>query len=212
MGAFGGCPRPLQATPNGWPASCRRHFEATLILQAVSWYLRYPLERRLRHFRKPVVVRSGSMKPRSSLFYWVLVVIVPFPRVLAFLGAEVELRGEGVLANLVSGETASTPRSHVRVGGAPRRAAPLYISGAVRQPTSRHGHRSLGPTGPAPPGGSGPIRLSASAGAPPACILPPCRCKRLSVRPASAPSPAARRRPGGVARARSGAFAPGRPS
>jgi hypothetical protein len=109
----------------------------------------------------------------SSLFYWVLVVIVPFPRVLAFLGAEVELRAaRGALANLVSGGTASTPRSHVRVGGAPRRAAPLYISGAVRQPTSRHGHRSLGPTGPAPPGGSGPIRLSASAGAPPAFIPP----------------------------------------
>ena len=109
----------------------------------------------------------------SSPFYSVLVAIVPLPRVLAFLGAEVELRAaRGALANLVSGGTASTPRSHVRVGGAPRRAAPLYISGAVRQPTSRHGHRSLGPTGPAPPGGSGPIRLSASAGAPPACIPP----------------------------------------
>ena len=79
-------------------------------------------------------------------------------------------RGEGALANLVSGGTASTPRSHVRVGGAPRRAAPLYISGAVRQPTSHHGHRSLGPTGPAPPRGSGPIRRSACAGAPPASI------------------------------------------
>src|SRR3954451_19506988 len=109
----------------------------------------------------------------SSQFYSVLVGIVPFPRVLAFLGAEVELRAaRGALANLVSGGTASTPRSHVRVGGAPRRAAPLYISGAVRQPTSRHGHRSLGPTGPAPPGGSAPTRLSASAGAPPACIPP----------------------------------------
>ena len=32
----------------------------------------------------------------SSLFYWVLVVIVPFPRVLAFLGAEVELRAARV--------------------------------------------------------------------------------------------------------------------
>src|SRR3954468_13944689 len=80
--------------------------------------------------------------------------------------------GEGALANLVSGGTASTPRSHVRVGGAPRRAAPLYISGAVRQPTSRHGHRSLGPTGPAPPGGSGPIRRSVFAGVPPARIPP----------------------------------------
>src|SRR3712207_7623612 len=104
----------------------------------------------------------------SSLFYWVLVVIVPFPRVLAVLGAEVELRAaRGALANLESGGTASTPRSHVRVGGAPRRAALLYISGAVRQPTFYPGHRSLGPTGPVPPSDSGPIRLSASAGAPP---------------------------------------------
>ncbi len=187
-----------------------RHFEASLILQAVSWYLRYPLsyrdieelfrerglevdhstlnrwvlayapliERQLRAFRKPHCgsIRVDETRMRtaaSSLFYWVLVVIVPFPRVLAFLGAEVELRAvRGALANLVSGGTASTPRSPVRVGGAPRRAAPLYISGAVRQPTSRHGHRSLGPTGPAPPGGSGPIRLSASAGAPPAFIPP----------------------------------------
>src|SRR3954447_17584408 len=59
---------------------------------------------------------------------------------LAVLGAEVELRAARVaLANLGSGGTASPPRSPVRVGGAPRRAAPLYISGAVRQPTSRHG-------------------------------------------------------------------------
>jgi hypothetical protein len=118
-------------------------------------------------------------------------------------------RGEGALANLVSGGTASTPRSLIRVGGAPRRAAPLYLIGAVRQPTSHHGHRSLGPTGPVPPGGSGPIRRSASAGAPPARILPLCRFRHRSVRPASAPSPAGRRRPGGIARARSGAFAPG---
>src|SRR3712207_7900945 len=95
----------------------------------------------------------------SSLFYWVLVVIVPFPRVLAVLGAEVELRAaRGALANLVSGGTASAPRSLIRVGGAPRRAAPLYVIGAVRQPTSHHGRRSLGPTGPVPPCGSGPIR------------------------------------------------------
>src|SRR3954468_11022878 len=81
-------------------------------------------------------------------------------------------RGEGALANLVSGGTVSTPRSLIRVGGAPRRAAPLYISGAVRQPTFRPGRRSLGPTGPVPPGGSGPIRLSVFAGAPPARIPP----------------------------------------
>src|SRR3954467_5309932 len=81
-------------------------------------------------------------------------------------------RRGGALANLVSGGTASPPRSLIRVGGAPRRAAPLYISGAVRQPTFRPGRRSLGPTGPVPPGGSGPICLSAFAGAPPACPPP----------------------------------------
>ena len=80
--------------------------------------------------------------------------------------------GEGALANLVSGGMASPPRSLIRVRGAPRRAAPLYVIGAVGQPTSHHGHRSLGPTGPAPPGGSGPIRRSAFAGAPPACPPP----------------------------------------
>src|SRR3954465_4573280 len=80
--------------------------------------------------------------------------------------------GEGALANLVSGGTASAPRSHVRVEGAPRRATPLYITGAVRQPTSRHGRRSLGPTEPVPPGGSGPICPSAFAGVPPARMPP----------------------------------------
>src|SRR3954471_12792148 len=58
-----------------------------------------------------------------------------FPCVLASVGAEVELRAARVaLANLVSGGTASPPRSPVRVGGAPRRAAPLYISGAAASP------------------------------------------------------------------------------
>src|SRR5215211_2763677 len=93
------------------------------------------------------------MRPRmrtaaSSLFYWVLVVIVPFPRVLAFLGAEVELRAaRGALANLVSGGTASTPRSHVRVGGAPRRAVPLSVIGAVGQLSYRDLERMLADRG-----------------------------------------------------------------
>jgi hypothetical protein len=183
-----------------------RHFEATLILQAVSWYLRYPLsyrdieelfrerglevdhstlnrwvlayapliERRLRTFRKP---HCGSVRVDETSYEDSCVKPVllsagrhrPFPRVLASLGAEVELRAaRGALANLVSGGTVSAPRSHVRVGGAPRRAAPLYISGAVRQPTSHHGHRSLGPTRPIPHGGSGLIYPFAFAGVPPA--------------------------------------------
>ncbi len=148
---------------------------------------------------KPVLLRAG--RHRSFL------------RVLASVGAEVELRAaRGALANLVSGGTASTPRSLIRVGGAPRRAAPLYVIGAVRQPTSHHGHHSLGPTGPVPPGGSGPIRLSVFAGVPPAHIPPSMPLSASPVRLASAPPPAARPRPGGIARARSGAFAPGRRS
>ena len=183
-----------------------RHFEATLILQAVSWYLRYPLsyrdieelfrerglavdhatlnrwvlayapliEKRLRAFRKP---HCGSIRVDETSYEDRCVKPVllsagrhrPFLRVLAFPrcrgGAPC---GEGALANLVSGGTVSAPRSHIRVGGAPRRAAPLYISGAVRQPTFRPGRRSLGPTGPVPPGGSGPICRSAFAGVPPA--------------------------------------------
>src|SRR5829696_644740 len=134
----------------------------------------------------------------------------PSPCVLASMGAEVELRAaRGALANLVSGGTASAPRSLIRVGGAPRRATPLYVIGAARQPTSRHGRRSLGPTRPVPPGGSGPICPFHSPVSRRPVSLPPCRSRHRSVRPASAPSLAAWYRPGGIARARSGAFAPG---
>jgi len=187
-----------------------RHFEATLILQAVSWYLRYPLsyrdieelflerglevdhatlnrwvlayapliERRLRVFRKP---HCGSIRVDETSYEDRCVKSVllsagrhrPVPPRVGICGCRGGApHGEGALANLVSGGMASTPRSLIRVRGAPRRAAPLYVSGAVGQPTSHHGHRSLGPTGPAPPGGSGPIRRSAFAGAPPACPPP----------------------------------------
>jgi DNA-directed RNA polymerase subunit RPC12/RpoP len=134
----------------------------------------------------------------------------PSPCVLASVGAEVELRAaRGALANLVSGGTASAPRSLIRVGGAPRRATPLYVIGAARQPTSRHGRRSLGPTRPVPHGGSGPICPFHSPVSRRPVSLPPCRSRHRSVRPASAPSLAAWYRPGGIARARSGAFSPG---
>jgi hypothetical protein len=134
----------------------------------------------------------------------------PSPCVLASMGAEVELRAaRGALANLVSGGTASAPRSLIRVGGAPRRATPLYVIGAARQPTSRHGRRSLGPTRPVPHGGSGPICPFHSPVSRRPVSLPPCRSRHRSVRPASAPSLAAWYRPGGIARARSGAFSPG---
>ena len=172
-----------------------RHFGATLILQAVSWYLRYPLsyrdieelflerglevdnstlnrwvlayapliERTLRTFRQP---HCGSIRVDETSYEGLCVNSVlfsagrhrPFPCMVASVGAEVELRAaRGALANLVSGGTASTLRSLMRVGGAPRRAAPLYIIGAARQPTSRHGRRSLGPTRPVPLSKAGPI-------------------------------------------------------
>ena len=118
-------------------------------------------------------------------------------------------RGGGALANLVSGGTASAPRSLIRVGGAPRRATPLYVIGAARRPTSRHGRRSS-----VPPGRSRTAGLARSVHSIRRCSrrpvsLPPCRSRHRSVRPASAPSLAAWYRPGGIARARSGAFAPG---
>jgi hypothetical protein len=187
-----------------------RHFEAALIVQAVSWYLRYPLsyrdieelflergvevdhstlnrwvlayapliEKRLRHFRKP---HCGSIRVDETSYEDRCVKPVllsagyhrPVPPRVGIPGCRGGApRGEGALANLVSGGTVSAPRSLIRVGGAPRRAAPLYIIGAVRQPTFRPGRRSLGPTGPVPPGGSGPIRRSAFTGAPPARIPP----------------------------------------
>src|SRR5436190_15638989 len=175
-----------------------RHFEAALILQAVSWYLRYPLsyrdieelflerglevdhstlnrwvlayapliEKRLRQFRKP---HCGSIRVDETSYKDRCVKPVllsagrhrPVPSRVGICGCRGGApRGEGALANLVSGGTVSAPRSLIRVGGAPRRAAPLYISGVVRQPTSHHGHRSLGPTAPVPPSGSGPIPRS----------------------------------------------------
>ena len=187
-----------------------RHFEATLIVQAISWYLRYPLsyrdieelflerglevdhstlnrwvlayapliEKRLRAFRKPP---CGSIRVDETSYEDCCVKSVLFSVGRHRLSSACwhsqvprwsSARRGGALANLVSGGTASPPRSLIRVGGAPRRAAPLYISGAVRQPTSRHGRRSLGPTGPVSPSGSGPIRRSAFAGAPPACPPP----------------------------------------
>jgi hypothetical protein len=144
------------------------------------WVLAYAplIEKRLRAFRKP---HCGSIRVDETSYEDGCVKPVllsagrhrPVPSRVGLPGCRGGApRGEGALANLVSGGTASTPRSHVRVGGAPRRAAPLYLIGAVRQPTSHHGHRSLGPTGPVPPGGSGPIRRSACAGAPPARIPP----------------------------------------
>src|SRR3954447_25307782 len=83
----------------------------------------------------------------SSLFYSVLVVIVPFPRMLAFLGAEVELRAARV-PSPTSYPAGRCPRHDPLFGSEELRGERRHsnISGAVRQPTFRPGRRSLGPT------------------------------------------------------------------
>src|SRR6187397_2901147 len=138
-----------------------RHFEAPLILQAVCWYLRYPLsyrdieelfrerglavdhstvnrwvlayapliERRLRTFRKP---HCGSIQVDETSYEDCCVKSVlfsagrhrPVPSRVGILQVPrwSSARRGGALANLVSGGTVSAPRSHIRVGGAPRRA------------------------------------------------------------------------------------------
>jgi hypothetical protein len=135
------------------------------------------LEKRIRPHYTGAMARGGSMRPRmrtaaSSLFYWVLVAIVLVPRVLAFSrcrgGAphgegnprQPRIRRDGVHATIPCSGRRSSEAS----------GATLHQRRCYRQPTSRHGRRSLGPTGPAPPGGSGRIRPFAGAGAPPACI------------------------------------------
>src|SRR5215212_6046147 len=146
----------------------------------------------------------------SSLFYSVLVVIVPFPRVLASVGAEVELR------------TARVPSPTSYPAGWRPRHDPLFgseeLRGERRHSTSAAlsgSPRLITATAPSAPPDQ--LRLAGLARSvdPHSPVLRrpvslvPCRCKRLSVRPASAPSLAARRRPECIARARSGAFAPG---
>src|SRR3954447_24483286 len=126
-----------------------RHFEAALIVQAVSWYLRYPLsyrdieelflergvevdhstlnrwvlayapriERRLRAFRKP---HCGSVRIDETSYEDRCVKPVllsagyhrPVPPRVGIPGCRGGApRGEGALANLVSGGTVSAPRS-----------------------------------------------------------------------------------------------------
>src|SRR3954454_9975699 len=225
-----------------------RHFEPTLILQAVSWYLRYPLsyrdseelfrerglevdhstlnrwvladapliERRLRVFRKP---HCGSIRVDETSYEDCCVKSVlfsadrhrPVPSRVGILGC----RG-----GAPCGEGVPSPTSYP-AGQRPRHD-PLFgseeLRGERRHSTSAalsDSPRLVTATAPsAPPGQSRPAVLAR-------CVylrarvrrrpvpLPPCRCKRLSVRPASAPSLAARRRPECIARARSGAFAPG---
>src|ERR671912_586690 len=135
-----------------------RHFEASLILQAVSWYLRYPLsyrdieemllergltvdhstlnrwvlayapliERRLRAFRQP---HCGSVRIDETSYEDGCVKPVlfsagrhrSFPRMLAFLGAEVELRAARV----------PSPTSYP-AGRCPRHSTSAALSGSPR--------------------------------------------------------------------------------
>src|SRR4051794_28254922 len=225
-----------------------RHYEATLILQAVSWYLRYPLsyrdieelfrerglevdhstlnrwvlayapliERRLRAFRK---LHCGSIRIDEVSYEDCCVKSVlfsagphrPFLRVLAFPrcrgGA---LRGEGV-PSPTSYPAGQRPHHDPMFGseelrGERRHSTSAALSGSPRLVTA------AAPS--APPGRSRPAGLARSVD-PHSPVshrpvsLAPCRSRHRSVRPASAPSPAARRRPGCIARARSGASAPG---
>src|SRR5690242_1855092 len=214
-----------------------RHFEASLILQAVSWYLRYPLsyrdieelfrerwvladapliERRLRTFRKP---HCGSIRVDETSYEGCCVKSAlfsagphrPFLRVLAFPrcrgGA---LRGEGV-PSPTSYPAGQRPCHDPMFGseelrGERRHSTSAALSGSPRLVSA------AAPS--APPGQSRPAVLARSVYLRSPVLrrpvpLPPCHCQRRSVRPASAPSLAARRRPECIARARSGAFAPG---
>src|SRR5215218_4622999 len=145
----------------------------------------------------------------SSLFYSVLVVIVPFPRVLAFLGAEVELRAARV-PSPTSYPAGQRPRHDPLFGSEELRGERRHstLSALLGSP------RLITATAPsAPPDQFRPAVLARSVD-PHAPVLrrpvslPLCRSWHRSVRPASAPSPAGRRRPGGIARARPGASAP----
>src|SRR3954452_6079189 len=158
-----------------------RHFEAALIVQAVSWYLRYPLsyrdieelflerglevdhstlnrwvlayapliEKRLRQFRKP---HCGSVRIDETSYENRCVKSVllsagrhrPVPSRVGIPGCRVGApRGEGCpRQSRIRRDSvhATIPCSGLRSSEA--RGATL-LSGAVRQPTSRHGHLSL---------------------------------------------------------------------
>ena len=227
-----------------------RHFEATLILQAVSWYLRYPLsyrdieelflerglevdhstlnrwvlayapliEKRLRAFRKP---HCGSIRVDETSYEDGCVKPVlfsagrhrPFSRVLAFLGAEVELRAARV-PSPTSYPAGQRPRHDPIFGSEELRGERRHSTSAALSGSPRF-VPAAAPS--APPDQFRPAVLARSVYpcSPvlrrPVSLLP-CRSRHRSVRLASAPSPAARYHPGGIARARPAAFAPGRRS
>src|SRR3982751_3835560 len=148
---------------------------------------------------KPVLFRAG--RHRS------------FPRMLAFLGAEVELRAARV-PSPTSYPAGRCPRHDPLFGSEELRGERRHSTSAALSGRPRF-VPAAAPS--APPDQFRPAVLARSVYpcSPvlrrPVSLLP-CRSRHPSVRLASAPSPAARPRPGGIARARSGAFAPGRRS
>ena len=226
-----------------------RHFEATLILQAVSWYLRYPLsyrdieelflerglevdhstlnrwvlayapliERRLRAFRRP---HCGSIRVDETSYEGLCVNSVlfsadrhrPFSCMLASVGAEVELRAARgcsrqprIRRDCVHATIPYAGRRSSEASGATlhhRRCQAAHVSSRPPLPRSHQ-------AGPAQQGQPNLVHWPGSRRR---ASLLRWRCRRLSVRPASAPSPVERRRLEGSARARSGAFSPGQRS
>ena len=114
----------------------------------------------------------------SSVFYPVLIVIVLFPRMWASVSTEVELRAARV-ASPTSYPAGLQPRHDPMFGSEELRGERRHStsSGAGRQPTSRHGHRSLGLTRPASLSDPGPISLSAGVSPVP---MPPHRSPSLA--------------------------------
>src|SRR3954447_19673419 len=136
-----------------------------------------------------------------------------FPRVLASVGAEVELRAARV-PSPTSYPAGQRPRHDPLFGSEELRGERRHSTSAALSSSPRL-VTAAAPS--APPGQSRPAVLARSVYLRSPVLrrpvpLPPCPCKRRSVRPASAPFLAARRRPECIARARSGAFALGRRS
>src|SRR3954447_18296249 len=136
-----------------------------------------------------------------------------FPRVLASVGAEVELRAARV-PSPTSYPAGQRPRHDPLFGSEELRGERRHSTSAALSSSPRL-VTAAAPS--APPGQSRPAVLARSVYLRSPVLrrpvpLPPCHCKRRSVRPASAPFLAARRRPECIARARSGAFALGRRS
>ena len=185
------------------------------------WVLAYAplIEKRLRAFRKP---HCGSIRVDETSYEDRCVKSVllsagrhrPVPPRVGICGCRGgALRGEGV-PSPTSYPAGQRPRHDPLFGSEELRGERRHSTSAALSGSPRF-VPAAAPS--APPGQSRPAVLARSVYLRSPVLrrpvpLPPCRCKRLWVRLASAPSLAARPRPGGIARAQSGAFAPGRRS